>query len=114
MKFKIITLMNLLALVFVSSSYINHKESQGNKYVPINHSVVFKYATDSQSYDAHCNKCHDCKAHNTTTTDTLSTSIKDLMKSHPLQLEESKNRTTNKIENVDLDFNLYPDTFKII
>lgn len=112
MKFKIIILMNLLLLVFVSSSYINYKEPRDNKYVQVDHNVALKHTIDNQSEVTSCNKCHDCNAQNTMTIDTISTSLKNLNKSIKSQLEESKSTTKNKLENIDLDLNINPDTFK--
>ena len=112
MKFKIIVLMNLLALVFVSSSYTNYKGLRDKKYVLINHNVDLKHSIDNQIEVTSCNKCHDCNAQNTMTIDTISTSLKNLNKSIKSQLEESKSTTKNKLENIDLDLNINPDTFK--
>lgn len=112
MKFKIIVLMNLLALVFVSSSYINYKGLRDKKYVLINHNADLKHSIDNQIEVTSCNKCHDCSTQNTAVLDTISTSLMDLTKKIKPQLEESKSTTTNKIENVGLDLNLYPETFK--
>jgi hypothetical protein len=112
MKFKIIILMNLLVMAFVSSSYVNHKGSLNNKYLQINNNLALKHSIDNQIEVTSCNKCHDCNAQNTMTIDTISTSLKNLTKNLKPPLEVSKSSTIKKIENIDLDINLFPDSFK--